>query len=215
MAMTYSDLIASKTNTESVAYWVNSTVLPVTTILTDAQAFIYSQLRVREMRASATLSIATGDSTAPLPTGFIDPIVMVDNYGTKVRLFGDEAMLMRARSYDSSGILQSGLIARYAVFDELFQFDCKSSQTTTVTFQSLYYKLPTALGAGNQTNFLTTRYPHLLRQTLIAMAYAFLKNDEGEKSAMAKAIGFIQSANEEADLSRRGADYPVEDMRDG
>ena len=215
MAMTYSDLIASKANTESVAYWVNSTLLPVTSILTDAQAFIYSQLRIREMRASATLSIATGDFTAPLPTGFIDPIVMVDNYGTKVRLFGDEEKLMRARSYDSSGVLQPGLIARYAVFNELFQFDCKSSQTSTVTFQSLYYKLPDPLGPSNQTNFLTTRYPHLLRQTLIAMAYAFLKNDEGEKSAMAKVVAFIQSANEESDLSRRGADYPVEDMRDG
>lgn len=214
MAMTYSDLIAAKTNTESLAYWVNSTNLPVTSLLTDAQAFIYSQLRVREMRGSASLEILTGDSQKSFPSDFLDPIVMRDNYGSKIRQF-EESALIRARSYDSSGVLQSGLISRYAMFDENFQFDCKSSQTTTVYFQLLYYKQPTALGPGNQTNFLTTRYPHLLRQTLIAMAHAWRGDAELENSALKKAVAYITSANEESDLSRRGADYPVEDMSDG
>jgi len=212
--MTYSDLIASKANTESVAYWVNSTLLPVTSILTDAQAFIYSQLRIREMRGSAGIAVAPGEYQQSLPGDFLDPIFLKDRYGNTVRQF-EESALIRSRAFDSAGDVQPGLISRYSIFDNQLQFDCKSSETTTVYFQLFYYRLPAALGPSNQTNFLTTRYPHLLRQTLIAMAYAFLKNDEGEKSAMAKAIAYIQSANEESDLSRRGADYPVEDMRDG
>jgi hypothetical protein len=212
MAMTYSNLVDSKSNTESVAYWVNSTILPVTSILTDAQAFIYSQLRVREMRGYAGLSIVVGASFVDLPTGFLGPIVMLDQYGTKIRLF-EESMLWRSRAFDTNGALQRGPISRYAIFDEKAQFDVGSDVVTT--FSYIYYKLPTALGTGNETNFLTTRYPHLLRQACIAMAYAFLKDFEGEKNALAKVVSFIQSANEESDLSRFGGDYPVEDMRDG
>lgn len=212
MAMTYSNLIDSKSNTESVAYWVNSTILPVTSILTDAQAFIYSQLRVREMRGYADLTVSVGTSWVELPTGFLGPIVLLDNYGVKIRLF-EESMLWRARSFDSDGVIQRGPISRYAIFDEKAQFDTGSDVATS--FPYLYYKLPTALGTGNETNFLTTRYPHLLRQACVAMAYSFLKDFEAEKSALAKVVSFIQSANEESDLSRFGGDYPVEDMRDG
>ena len=74
MAMTYTGLIGAKTSSASLKHWANYALLPTEELILDAEAQIYSLMRVREMRAEATLSIALNDSTEALPTGFLDPI---------------------------------------------------------------------------------------------------------------------------------------------
>lgn len=210
MAMTYSGLIGAKSSSASLRNWVNYSILPVEELISDAEAQIYSLMRVREMRASASLSIALNDSTEPLPTGFLDPISLTDAEGDDVEQT-DELSLMRYRVI-SGGVLTTGDFQKYAIFNEAMNFDVRARAATTLDL--LYFKLPTTLGTGNETNWLTVRYPHILRAMLLAKAFAFRQDDSRADRWEAKAVAFIESANSMDDLSRRGANFPVEN-RDG
>jgi hypothetical protein len=210
MAMTYSGLIGAKSSSASLKNWANYALLPVEELITDAESQIYSLMRVREMRAAASLSIALNDSTEPLPTGFLDPIALLDAEGDDVEQT-DELSLMRYRVI-SGGVLTTGDFQKYAIFNEAMNFDVRARAATTL--ELLYFKLPTALGALNETNWLTVRYPHILRAMLLAKAFAFRQDDARADRWEAKAVAFIESANSMDDLSRRGANFPVEN-RDG
>jgi len=74
--MTYTNLVAPKGTAGSIANWVNyaklEAVLP--TILEEAQALIYSMLRVREMQATLTFKLSDRSTWYDLPTRFRDPI---------------------------------------------------------------------------------------------------------------------------------------------
>jgi hypothetical protein len=168
----YNTLAGAKSLEGSLKYWVNHSELPVGEIITDAQNEVYSRLRVREMLASASLSIAVNDSTAPLPSGFLDPLSLLDQWGDDIVL-RDLRVLRRLRSFDSTGTLIVGPISNYAINGTTILFDMASNATTT--FPLDYFQKPTVLSAGNPTNFLTTRYSHLFRAALLKHAYAFRK----------------------------------------
>jgi hypothetical protein len=74
--MTYTNLVATKGTAGSIANWVNyqklEAVLP--TILEEAQALLYSLLRVREMQTTMTFKLGVGSTYYALPTRFQDPI---------------------------------------------------------------------------------------------------------------------------------------------
>lgn len=210
MAMTYTGLIGAKTSSASLKHWANYALLPTEELITDAESQIYSLMRVREMRAEATLTIAQYDSTEALPTGFLDPIGLFDVYADPVEQT-DEVSLKRYRAI-SAGVLTTGTFTKYAIYNEVLNFDCRATAATTL--ELLYYKLPTALRALNETNWLTVRYPHIMRAMLLAKAFAFRQDDARADRWEAKAVAFIESANAMDDLSRRAANFPVEN-RDG
>lgn len=210
MAMTYTGLIAAKTVSTSLRYWVNYSLLPVEELITDAESQIYSLMRVREMRAEAALSISANDSTEPLPAGFLDPIGLTDVYGDPIEQT-DELSLKRYRVI-SGGVLTTGDFQKYAIYGEVMNFDCRARAATTLDL--LYYKQPDPLGPLNTTNWLTARYPHIMRAMLLSKAFAFRQDDSRAERWEAKAVAFIESANGMDDLSRRGANFPVEN-RDG
>ncbi len=183
MAMTYTGLIGAKSSSASLKNWANYSLLPVEELITDAEAQIYSLMRVREMRAEATLNIALNDSTEPLPAGFLDPIALFSAEGDDIEQT-DEISLKRYRVI-SSGVLTTGDFQKYAIFNEVMNFDVRARAATTIDL--LYYKLP---------------------------AFAFRQDDSRAERWEAKAVAFIESANAMDDLSRRGANFPVEN-RDG
>src|SRR4051794_36058160 len=170
--MNYTTLANTKGTEGSLKYWVNHEYLPVGEIITDAQNEIYSRLRVREMRKQANLAISIGTSALNLPTGFLDPISLKDQYKCDVTLLSADK-LEDLRSFDNSGALISAPIGAYAIFGEQLQFDTQSSVAATFSF--IYYEQPAALSGSNTTNFLTTRYSQLFRACLLKHAYAFRK----------------------------------------
>jgi len=207
MAMTYSGLVADKSVNTSIPFRLNWSLLPMADIMTDAQAFIFSQLRVREMRASVILNVLKDEPTVPLPEGYLDPLGMFDEFGNEIHHW-DERNMVRMRSY-TGGSLNKGRPLVYSVLNELIQFDIRPDRAAPFTF--LYYKRPPDLEAvTNETNWLTARYPHILR--LVAMSYAYdARKEAGEAASyLQQGVALIQAANEEADLSRRGSDFPVE-----
>jgi hypothetical protein len=273
MAMNFNDLIGPKSRAGSIQSFVRYARVPGEVVLEEAQALIYGQLRIREMRSSALITLSLEAFTAALPTGFLEPISMQDMEGWNVipdgyvsedqinrkRLYdtdvtttlsgtitagatslsvasaaefssadpftiliGSEVMLVTAgqgtttwtvtRGYGGTtaaahtsgatvdGRLESGTPTNVAVFDELFQFDCKADEARTLSL--VYFKTPTLLSASNSTNFLTRRYPNILRVACQAGAASFMKDAEEFSAREAELLALINAANAESDLGK-------------
>lgn len=208
MAMTFSTLTAAKTAAGSIKRWVNNSELDAEQIVDEAQSLIYQTLRVREMRTEfSDLALAAGDFYKALPAGFLDPIHLQDKTNQIDLKLRDEAGLMKRRIYED-GVLISSIPMRYAIFQERLQFECKYEDATTLTL--IGYKTPTLLGSGNLTNFLTDRYPHLLRVACLAQAYDFMSNDTKYQRNLTMLSALIEKTNAESDLSYRGYSAEVE-----
>lgn len=273
MAMNFNDLIGPKSRAGSIQNFVKFKPVPAEVILEEAQALIYSQLRVREMRASSLVSLGVGAFTAALPTGYLDPISMQDREGWNVipELYESDDILNRRRLYNNDvvttlsgtitagaasltvasaaefpttgsysiviesevllvtagqgtttwtvtrgyagttaaahssgatvdGSLESGTPMHVAVFDELFQFDLKADEARKLDL--VYFKSLTLLSASNTTNFLTRRYPHLVRVACNARAAAFMKDNEERDTNTKELFALIEAANVESDLGK-------------
>ena len=191
----------------SIANWVNRSDLPVDTILEEAQAFIYETLRVREMMMLGSLSFAEGASSAALPDGFLDPILF-NPYG------GDwpdglpyvhEAALKAAR--DSDGNLYEGTPCRWTIIGENAHVDVMCEETFAGEF--LYYKTPTSLGPSNLTNFVTRRYPTMLRVACMTKAFEHMKDNARAAAYAQLTLSAIGQATVTNDYARRGQSYPA------
>ena len=206
MAMTFTVLTGLKTVTGSIKSWQNYAQVDAAGVLTDAEAWIYQKLRVREMRTSENLSVAAAKSYIDLPDGYLDPIKLRDITNDVNLIMVSEDQLEEYRTY-TSGVLDSNDPAWWAVFDEAIQFDCKA--TTALTARMVFYKQLDALSTSNETNFLTQRYPHILRHACLAFAALFSKDSELFATEIRLAESLVMDANAQDELSRRGQENPV------
>lgn len=104
--------------------------------------------------------------------------------------------------------LIAGSPSCWAIWDECLQFD--QAFDTATQFRLMCYRAPLALSTTNQTNFLTNRYPLILRKACQAAAADFMK-DDNEYTKATNALGsLIQATNAESDLMYRGAEIDTE-----
>jgi hypothetical protein len=199
----YSTLTGLKTVAGSIQNWVNRSDIPAAEILTEAQALIYERLRVREMQARGELSFATSAQTASLPTGFLDPVSFRPYEWASPLPFVHEDALDEYR--DADGVLSSGTPSRWAIIGEAAYVDLLPS--TTFAGLMLYYKTPTALSGSNETNFITDRYPSLLRYACLAKAYEHMK-DQKAAEYLQFAMSTIQDINASNEMWRRNQHVP-------
>ena len=68
--MDYTTLVSDNTTNGSIKYWINYSRIDAAGILTDAQAWIYQRLRVRDMLQTADVTISSGASTAAFPSDY-------------------------------------------------------------------------------------------------------------------------------------------------
>lgn len=198
--MNYTTLIADKDTAGSIKSWVNHSLLDVVQIVEEAEALIAQTLRAQEMTDVATFSMVDGDSTKALPTGFLDPIHLRDITNEITLKNRDVAGIEDRRRYDA-GVLADGTPRNFAVYGNLFQFDCEYDAAATLRL--VYFKKWTALASAT-TNFLTDRYPHLLRVACTAKAWEFRGNDAMETKELTKLAAIIAKTNAEQDLLLRG-----------
>jgi hypothetical protein len=186
--MDYTTLIATKSTLGSIKNWINWDAAPAEVILTEAQAMIYSRLRVREMsKYKQDGTIALNASTCHLPADYIALKKwrrITPNAG-KIYLL-DEEYFMQKRQRDENGAMIAGtpmyamIIGGEAAADPTTAyFDVKADQA--YTWEMSYYGTPTALGPANTENFLTSRYSWLLRSA--CMYQAFLHKKELDLAA--------------------------------
>lgn len=205
MKMTYGSLVGSKTTDGSIRNWLGVANLPVEAILLDAQAMIYSQMRVREMIQRATIVLPLGNAFTALPDGYLDPVALAEQDGLGYVELVDLAELERARTYDENGTLETSSVT-CANATSTLEFDAKTDQARR--FSLIYYGRPADLGGSNQENFLTKRYPHILRTMTAALAADYRHDDENYTRWLTRSSALIGSAQIEGDLSKRGTIYP-------
>jgi len=109
-----------------------------------------------------------------------------------------------AVTYVADNLVQ-GTPIYWGVWDETIFFDVAFAQATNCNLQ--YFKALPILSASNPTNFLTNRYPHLLRKAATAQAWDFMRNDAEYQKDVAALAALVEQVNAEADLLYRGAAF--------
>jgi hypothetical protein len=195
----FSTLIAGKATDGSIANWVNRAV-PATNILTKAQAFIYRKLRVREMMVRDDLAAAIGVSQVSVPSDFLDPVSLTP-YGWGEPLdYVNESIFVQ--NMDEDGVVTEGTPNSFTIIGSLIVFDSKLDET--FGGKLIYFELPTALGTGNENNFLTTRYPDLLEHACLSYAYEHMKDEQRSLDYRKKAEAEAAEISRDDELFRRG-----------
>jgi hypothetical protein len=201
MAIDFATLTAADKGTEgSIRAWANHNLVPVTNILIEAEAWIYERLRVRDMIVTEEVSIAAGDGEMTLPTGFLEPLWLRFDGDAYEIDYVQENLLERQK--DSDGELFEGHFAQYALINNRIEFDCAAELAIEGDF--CFYKTPTSLGVSNTTNFLTLRYPMLLRTVCTGLAYDYRHRTADRDHNLKMAGGLILEANMLSDRARRG-----------
>jgi hypothetical protein len=200
--MSYTTLVAAKSEPGSIRSWMNYAKIDVEGVLEDAQAMIYNRLRVRDMKASDVLPVAVGAGSANLPDDFIEAILVRDitnNFDLDER---DEKLLEGLRSY-TNGVLDIGDPAYFADYDDALNFDCKT--TTAWKMKLIYYQTPAPLSSSNPKNFLTRKYPQLLRMACLAVAARH--NHDAEIFATEQKLLFIEIDELKVNNEMAGTSY--------
>jgi hypothetical protein len=107
-------------------------------------------------------------------------------------------------TYVADNLVQ-GTPIHWGVWDETIFFDVAFAQATNGNLQ--YFKSLPLLSTTNPTNFLTNRYPHLLRKACTAQAWDFMRNDAEYQKDVAALTALVEQANAEGDLAYRGAAF--------
>lgn len=112
-----------------------------------------------------------------------------------------------AASYTGSNLVQ-GSPRAWAIWDDAVKFDFAFDAAAVMKL--LYYRLPDLLSASNPTNFLTIKYPKLLRVATTAAAAEFMKDDGEYQKGLAALQSLIQQTAVADDYSYRGASFGTE-----
>lgn len=101
--------------------------------------------------------------------------------------------------------LVAGSPTGWGIWDENLKFDMAAD--TAFTGKLLLYRRPQPLSATNPTNFVTDRYPHLMRVACLAAAAKFMKDDQEYQKNMTELNTLIQTTASFDDLAYRGASF--------
>lgn len=180
--MDYATLIAPKTTLGSIANWVNysDAKLPVAAILSEAQQFIFQRLRVNEMKEIQTLALTSGSASVTLPSRLLSVINLQDQFMIRLRP-RDLKSLIDRRAYDENGdVIQADAPSFYSKTATTFEFDVAPSDDINLTLTGYFspYLLGDGSGGTVTSNFLTSKYPTLLRYACLMFVADFLNDDE-------------------------------------
>lgn len=213
--MDYTELIADHDTDGSIRNWCNDSRVPATTILTEAEAWIYTKLRVRKMLFThTTTSLAAGSDTIPLPSDYVAAYFF--RFTGTVQSRPARRLLdyvLSQFTYDGNGNQTTGIPQYYATDESNIQFEVSTSQALNFLFK--YYRRLPALSDSNKNNFLTDDFPYLLRATCLWRAYEHLKNTREKQYWLAIAQAQIDEAHKDSDLEMAGMELQMQVDYDG
>lgn len=211
--MDYDSLTAAKGTPGSLANWVNfsDALLPLGDILEDAQALIYDTLRVTYMRELRNLALPAAASAVARPDDLLDVIAIWDDQNVKLGA-KDEVSLQNRRAIDgTSGNYTVTRPSFYSEFGGSIQFDTVAD--TDYTFKMMGFFKPALLSDTNKTNFLTTRWPQMLRTACLAIAADFLNDDAKYNRFLQRLTPLIAQASVMGERSLLGLSADVDYSR--
>lgn len=201
----YSTLVAPKTVEGSIRNWVNRADIPATAILTEAEAMIYERLRTREMMIDIEFIFDIGTSSEPLPSALLDPIQFKPfTHGAKLPFVHEQAF---PNIRDENGALYEGDPSCWTIIgiEAFVDVSC----ATEFGGRLMFYAQPEPLGSGNPTNFLTQRYPTLLRNACLSRAYEHMKDSTRAMEYLKLTMVSLQQAASTNDMFRRSQYMPA------
>ena len=101
--------------------------------------------------------------------------------------------------------LIAGSQSCWTVYNEKIEFD--GAFDIPATLKLLIFRYPILLSATNPTNFVTARYPSLMRTACLAMAANFMKDDTEYTKQVQTLTNLVASTVAENDLIYRGAEF--------
>ena len=154
------------------------------------------------MHREGTLAIPLNAKEVATPTGFLDPIQLaIPGYINDMPLL-DIQRFRESLALDTTGALQVSMPTAYSIFNSLLQFNSQADMA--YTGKLAYYGTPDALSPSNLTNFLTDRYPTLLRRACLMFAAEARKEYDAMDRAEIKALAQVDEVKKEGDLHMRG-----------
>jgi len=208
--MTYSILTGSRSTDGSIKNWINSAVIPATAILEEAEAEIYNRLRVREMLTLVEGTLNTDGFRIAVPDGY--------RAAYSLRFVGSKKATLTKRElydleenyqYNADSTRASGKPQDYAADANYIWFDKVANEA--YSYELRYYQALDALAeATNESNFLTDRYPYILRAACLAKGFEWLRNTSQESKYLSLMEKRIFEANSESDYEMIGADLQMQ-----
>lgn len=200
--MDYASLTGTKGATGSIRTWINKDV-PADEILTDAQAYIFRRLRVREMLTSTTGTLTASATSLALPPRYLATArLRVTTPATfdLDRVTVEEIDDMRV--YDSTGAVQTGQPDRFGVAGTSAEFAVAADQQYTLAWR--FWQEPAALSTATTTNWLTDKAPRLIRAVCLAFANEYMKDDAEKNHWLEVADVEMRQLMIEDDFEKRG-----------
>lgn len=142
-----------------------------------------------------------------LVTSIIDPNTFLFDVVDAAAVTGGVTGGGAAASYTANNLI-AGAPMRWAIWDEYLQFD--AAFDTATQFRIMCFKSLPLLSLTNQSNFLTNRYPFLIREAGLALGASYMKDDNEFTKHMTQVEKMCMSIAAESDLEYRGADLYTE-----
>ena len=196
----YQTLIGDRSTEGSIRNWLANATVPATTIVHDAETWLWRRLRLREMlTVQSGVSLALNSDAHTLPSDYVQrrALTFVGDYKARARFVTVEDLEQR-RDYTQSGstvTISEGPPTHCAVYGTQLLFNVKADQAYPLRL--VYYAQPADLSPSNPTNFLTGRGFLALKYACLAFAAEFLVRDQTEidrwlTKAAAEAMALIQ-----------------------
>lgn len=180
---------------------------PFTTVLNSNLVAV--ELAGHDLSQESIITITEADAVGGVDLNGTWPVVSITNDDHFIISLGDTVATSAATGggllaeYSASKLIQGYPLA-WAVYDEYLQFD--SAFDRPAQCKMLYYRSPEPLSATNLTNWLTRRYPNLLRAACMAASAKYMKDTEEYNKHLAELTALVGSTNVENDLHMRGSD---------
>jgi len=177
--MDWVTLTSSSSTPGSIANWLNTAQLVsvASTIINEAESFIYRRLRATQMLANYIGTLTPGQSTLAVPSNFIQPEhFMITGINKRVIYMKPNQEVRQAYMYDGNGNRIQQQPSIYYFDGVNFNFDSVIDSINTYPYDVLYYQQPLPLSVSNTTNFVTSVYPRMMRCAIMVGASEFMKD---------------------------------------
>lgn len=180
---------------------------PFTTTINSSLVAV--ELVGHDLTQGSTITIEDASSVGGLTLNGTFPITSITDDDNLVIDTDTDATSTATGGGASAAYTANKLIAasptRWGVFDEKLKLDC--AMETASQFKLLYYRSPKPLATTNESNWLTNRYPILLRAACMTAAAKYMKDTEEYNRNYAELTSLVQSTAAENDLQYRGAEF--------
>lgn len=180
---------------------------PLTTALGSALVTVnlpghgFSTESLFNMQGVTAVNGITANGTFPIVA-----LVDVNNFTVDTSVLGQTASGSGAGggaaiTYACDNLVQ-GLCEMWSIWDEQLKFDTAALQQ--MDCQLLYFRSLPLLSPTNLSNFLTDRYPQLMRRACVAAAADFMDDDDAFQRSTALLAAMIENINVENEGQYRG-----------